>query len=39
MNRYVLLFAAMAITFGGGCASTDARNTAPMIVPPAGGGR
>lgn len=84
MNRYALLFAAMAAIFVGGCASTDAkkpadqqsadsqddkytvtgsriprkdksaasvrsmdnqdaqdamRNTAPLIVPPAGGGR
>ena len=83
MNRYALLFAAMAAIFVGGCASTDAkktadqqsaeddtkytvtgsriprkdksaasvksmdsqdaadamRNTAPLIVPPTGGGR
>jgi hypothetical protein len=84
MNRYALLFAAMAAIFVGGCASTDAkkpadqqsadsqdekytvtgsriprkdksgtsvksmdnqdaqdamRNTAPLVVPPAGGGR
>jgi hypothetical protein len=85
MNRYALLFAAMAAIFVGGCASTDAkkpadqqsadsqddtkytvtgsriprkdksgasvksmdnqdaqdalRNTAPLVVPPTGGGR